>query len=134
MDKEKAKLELKSIVEQFSQISRNKDFINEQNEEYIKWNYIEPLLEFLGWKKHDIEKEKRVLKGRADYILKIGNEEVLIVEAKKAGISLSEDEGRQAVSYAYHRKVKFAIVTNFKEIKVYHALTNIKQIDHNLLR
>ena len=46
---------------------------------------------------------------------------------------MSEDEGRQAVSYAYHRKIKFAVVTNFKYIRVYHALSNIKNVDKNLL-
>src|SRR3989344_381860 len=134
-DKENAKEALKELVEQFSSASKNKDYLNGQNEEWIKWNFLEPLLEkVLGWKKSDIEKEKRILKGRADYMLKLGNEEVLVVEAKKAGVNLSEDEGRQAVSYAYHRKVKLAMVTNFREIKVYHALTNIKNIDHNLIK
>ena len=135
LDKELAKDKLRELVEQFSQASKNKDFIHEKNEEWAKHNYIEPLLyDVLGWKREDIEKEARVLKGRADYILKIGNEELTVIEAKKVGVSLSEDEGRQAVSYAYHRKIKFAILTNFKEIKVYHALSNIKAINNNLLK
>src|SRR3989338_11389772 len=134
MDKEQAKAKLKELVNQFSKANLNKDHVSEQNEEWIKWNYIEPLLEILGWGRSDIEKEYRVLKGRADYLLKIGNEETLVVEAKKAGVSLAEEEGRQAVSYAYHRKIKFAVLTNFKEIKVYHALANIKNIDKNLLK
>lgn len=135
LDKEQAKIRLKALVHQFSQASMNKDYINPQNEEWVKHNYIEPLLyDVLGWSRADIEKEARVLKGRADYILKIGNEEVLVIEAKKAGTSLSEEEGRQAVSYAYHRKIKIAIVTNFKEVRVYHALSNLKNIDRNLLK
>lgn len=125
---------IKELVEQFQSASLNKDFIHEKNEEWMKWNYLEPLLEALGWKRSDIEKERRVLKGRADYILKIGNEEVLVVEAKKVGMSLTENEVKQAVSYAYHRKIKFAVLTNFKEVRVYHALTNIKNIDKNLLK
>src|SRR3989338_9727439 len=134
MERELAKNKLKELVEQFQSASKNRDYVNEQNEEWVKWNYIEPLLEILGWKRGDIEKEYRVLKGRADYILKIGNDEVLVIEAKKVGATLTEDEGRQGVSYAYHRKVKFAVVTNFKEIRVYHALNNIKQIDQNLIK
>src|SRR3989344_321248 len=122
------------LVESFQKASKNKEFINEQNEEWVKWNYLEPLFDALGWNRADIVKEQRVLKGRADYILKIGNEEVLVVEAKKVGVTLTEDEGRQAVSYAYHRKIKFAILTNFKEIRVYHALSNIKNIDKNILK
>jgi len=134
MDKEIVKTKLKEIIDTFASANKNKDYINSQNEEWVKWNYLEPLLEMLGWKRQDIIKEPRVLKGRADYILKVGNEEVLVVEAKKVGVNLSEDEGKQAVSYAYHRKIKFAILTNFKEIRVYHALNNIKQIDQNLIK
>ncbi len=132
--KEQARKKLKELIEQFSQASKNKDYIDSQNEEWVKWNYVEPLFELLGWERQDIEKETRILKGRADYILKIGNEEVLVIEAKKTSVRLSEDEGRQAVSYAYHRKIKFAVLINFKEIRVYHALTNIKNIDKNLLK
>jgi len=88
----------------------------------------------LGWNRKDISKEQRVLKGRADYILNNGNQEVLVVEAKKTNVHLSEEEGRQAVSYAYHRKIKFAVLRNFKYIRVYHALSNIKNIDKNLLK
>src|SRR3990167_9331731 len=103
MERELAKNKLKELVEQFQSASKNRDYVNEKNEEWVKWNYIEPLLEILGWKREDIQKEERVLKGRADYILKIGNEEVLVVEAKRINVPLLEDEGRQAVSYAYHR-------------------------------
>ena len=134
LGKEQALAKLKELVETFSSASKNKEYINAQNEEWVKWNYIEPLLEILGWKRGDIEKEYRVLKGRADYLLKIGNEEVLVVEAKKVSVSLSEEEGRQAVSYAYHRKIRFAVLTNFKEVRVYHALSNIRNIDKNLLK
>ncbi len=134
-DIEQAKTKLNELVHQFSQANLNKDYVNSQNEEWVKHNYIEPLLyDVLGWSRGDIQKEARVLKGRADYILKIGNEEVLVIEAKKVGAVLTEDVGRQAVSYAYHRKVKIAIVTNFKEIKVFHALSNVKNIDNNLIK
>jgi len=131
IDKEK----LKELVEQFSQASKNKEYINSQNEANTNLQYIEPLfMDILGWQRINIVKEQRILKGRADYILKIGNEEVAVIETKKPAVSLTEEEGRQAVSYAYHRKIKFAILTNFKEIKVYHALSNIKNIDRNLLK
>jgi len=134
-DKDKAKENLKELVEQFFQASKNKDYISKFSEEDVKNQFIDPLVyDVLGWERQDIRKEQRILKGRADYILKIGNEELVVIEAKKTNVSLSEEEGRQAVSYAYHRKIKFAILTNFKEMKVYHALSNIKTIDNNLLK
>jgi len=132
ISKEEAKGKIKELIKEFSEYSKEK--LDSMPEEDIKFQFIEPLLEYLGWERKDITKETRVLKGRADYILKLGNQEVLVVEAKKTNVRLSEEEGRQAVSYAYHRKIKFAILTNFKQIRVYHALSNIKNIDNNLLK
>ena len=132
MDKEEAKEEVEKIVKKFLAIP--KEELDDMPEEQIKFRFIEPLFEALGWEKEDIYKEKRILKGRADYILKIGNQDKLVIEAKKTDVKLSEEEGRQAVSYAYHKNIKFSVLTNFKQIRVYHALSNIKNIDKNLLK
>jgi hypothetical protein len=132
MDKENAKQQIKELVKEFFNIPEEER--DKKSEEQIKFLFIEPLLEAIGWKKQDIEKEPRVLKGRADYILRLENQNVLVIEAKRTSVSLTEEEGRQAVSYAYHRKIKFAVLTNFKEIRVYHALSNIKNINKNLLK
>jgi len=132
MDKEKAKLEVGRLVEEFSKYP--KEEIDSMKEEQIKFRFIEPLFEALGWERNDIYKEERVLKGRADYILRIGNQDKLVIEAKGTNIRLEEKEGRQAVSYAHHKNIKFSVLTNFKQIRVYHALSNIKNIDRNLLK
>ncbi len=132
LNKEEAKERLKVLVKEFAEAEK---YYSEKSEETIKKQFIEPLFqEVLGWDRKDFLMEERILKGRADYILKIGNSESLIIEAKRSGINLDDDDGRQAVSYAYHRKVKFAVLTNFKEITVYHALSKIKNVGKNLLR
>ncbi len=130
--KEEAKERVKQLVKEFSEIP--KSYLDTMPEEDIKRLFITPLLEALGWNKFDILSESKVLKGRADYVLKIGNTGFLVVEAKKTNVSLAEEEGRQCVSYAYHSKIKFAVLTNFKRLRVYHALSNIKDIDKNLLK
>src|SRR3989344_2391247 len=84
--------------------------------------------------REEAEREERVLKGRADYILRIGNQNKLVIEAKATNVKLDESEGRQAVSYAHHKNIKFAVLTNFRQIRIYHALSNIKNIDKNLLK
>jgi len=81
MNKEKAKIEVGKIVEKFLQYPEKE--LDDMPEEQIKFRFIEPLFEALGWERENIEKEKRVLKGRADYILKIGNQNKLVIEAKK---------------------------------------------------
>jgi len=132
LTKEEARRKVGKIVEKFLAIPKKE--LDGMPEEQIKFRFIEPLFEILGWEREDIEKEKRVLKGRADYILRIGNQNKLVIEAKKTSVGLNEEEGRQAVSYAYHKNIKFAILTNFARIRVYHALSNIKNIDKNLLK
>ncbi len=131
MDKEKAKQEIEKIIKKFQSYPKNE--LDNMPEEDIKFQFIEPLLEALGWRREDISKEYRVLKGRADYILRIGNQDKLVIEAKKTSVRLEEKEGKQAVSYAYHKNIKFSVLTNFKQIRVYHALSNVKNIDKNLL-
>lgn len=130
--KEEAKERIRILVDKFERYGKDK--LDSMPEEDIKYQFIEPLLEALGWEREDISKETRILKGRADYILKSGNQELVVVEAKKTNVHFTDEEGKQAVSYAYHRKIKFAVLTNFKYVYVYHALSNIKNISKNLLK
>ena len=131
MDREIAKKEVAKLVKEFSEYSKEK--LSDKSENQIKSEFIDPLFAALGWDmRKDAEREERVLKGRADYILKIGNQNKLVVEAKKTNVGLNEEEGRQAVSYAHHKNIKFAILTNFARIKVFHALSNIKNIDYEI--
>jgi len=133
MEKEKAKLEVQKLVNEFLEFS--KDEIDKKSEFQIQSEFIDPLFKALGWDmRKDAEREERVLKGRADYILRIGNQNKLVIEAKKTSVRLEEKEGRQAVSYAHHKNIKFSVLTNFKYLRVYHALSNIKNIDKNLLK
>ncbi len=132
VSKEEAREKIKELVEEFSEFS--KEELDKKSEIQIQSEFIDELFKALGWDmRRDVEREKRVLKGRADYIFRLGNQEALVVEAKKTNVNLLEEQGRQAVSYAYHRKIKFSVLTNFKYIRIYHALSNIKNIDKNLL-
>ena len=80
--KEKAKEKIRELVDDFLSVPKEK--LDEKSEFQIQTEYIDPLFEALGWDmKKDAEREKRIFKGRADYTLKIGNQEKLIIEAKK---------------------------------------------------
>jgi hypothetical protein len=133
MDKEKAKEEISKLVKEFSEYSKEK--LDHKSENQIQSEFIDPLFEALGWNmRKDAEREEKVQTGRADYIMRIDNQDKVVIEAKKTSVSLLEKEGQQAVNYANHKKIKFAILTNFKEIKVYHALNRNQKIDNNLLK
>ena len=124
---------MEKLVKEFQEYSERD--LGEKSEFQIQSEFIDPLFEALGWNmRKDAEREKRVQKGRADYIVKLENQEKFVIEAKKTTVHLSEEQGRQAVAYAHSNHIKFAIVTNFKEIRVYHALSRIKNVDKNLLK
>ena len=96
-NKEEAKEKLKELVDVFSSASRNKEYILGFSEEDIKNQFIDPFVyDVLGWNRQDVRKEQKILKGRVDYILKIGNEEVLIIEAKR--VSVKNGKNRKTCS------------------------------------
>ena len=132
--KEQAKIKVSDLVKDFSQIPKEK--LDEKSEFQIQSEFIDPLFEALGWDmRKDAQREKKVFGKRADYVMSLGNQEVAIIEAKKTSISFSDEkEGEQAVSYAYHKKIKFAVLTNFRQIRVYHALSHTTRIEKNLLK
>ena len=52
---------------------------NSYPEEQLRLDFINVLFEALGWDmRKDAEREERVLKGKADYILRIGNQDELV--------------------------------------------------------
>lgn len=93
MKKDKAKLEVGKLVNKFLEFS--KDEINSKSETQIRSEFIDPLFEALDWDmSKDAKIEERVLKGQADYILRIGNQNKLVIEAKRTSVRLEEKEGR----------------------------------------
>lgn len=106
-NKEEVREKVKQLVQEF--LNYNKNELDNKSENQIKSEFIDPLFEALGWDmRKNAEREERVLKGRADYIIKEGNKNFFVIEAKRTSVKLNEEEGRQTVSYAYHRKIKFA--------------------------
>ncbi|MCE2500786.1 MAG: type I restriction enzyme HsdR N-terminal domain-containing protein [Dehalococcoidia bacterium] len=77
---------------------------------------IDPLLTALGWDVSDpalVTPEYTVGEGRADYALH-GSESIpaAIVEAKRLGHALNDDERMQMLNYANARGVRYAAVTD----------------------
>ena len=69
LGKEEAREKIKSLVEEFLKYS--KEEINSKSENQIKSEFIDPLFEALGWDmRKEAEREEKILRGRADYILR----------------------------------------------------------------
>jgi hypothetical protein len=86
---------------------------------------IEPLLEILGWNTRDLDEVVRgygVKVGTktvyVDYVLKINGEPRIFVEVKALGENLDPFED-QAISYAKVGDVKWAVLTNGRELRLY---------------
>ncbi|MCI5168314.1 MAG: hypothetical protein D3903_20040 [Candidatus Electrothrix sp. GM3_4] len=69
---------------------------------------------------------------RADYILSVDNEDMLVVEAKKAGMRLQNKHIFQATSYGAYSGIKWALLTNLQTWQLYYISTQEK-IEENLV-
>lgn len=140
LPKEDAKKELAKLIGEFQKEAENGS-IDSYQEMDIRTNFIDRFFQILGWDMHSHDEILREFsthkQKRADYVFKLNNRKVFVVEAKKASVKLDNDEGekafKQAISYAYFNKIKFAVVTNFRQIFVFHALSNPKTPKSNLL-
>jgi hypothetical protein len=92
--------------------------------------FIFPLLQFLDYSIEDIslqvpvamQKGSSETTGKADWVIweEYGEEALVIVEAKAPRVSLTAAATRQARSYAIQLEAPVYIVTNGKQIKVFH--------------
>ncbi|MBD2296417.1 hypothetical protein H6G06_23775 [Anabaena sphaerica FACHB-251] len=57
------------------------------------------LIEVLGWEKEEIEREPHTASGFVDYLLKYGDKNFLVIEAKKIGFELIETTNQKVSSY-----------------------------------
>jgi hypothetical protein len=124
MDKKLALEKVKALTENYEEIMKE-GRENKYNEEMTKKDFILPLFDALGWKTSDsreVSAEERVSKKRVDYGFRINDIPKFFLEAK----SLKEDLDNpkyfeQAISYAWNKGCTWAILTNFKRIKILNA-------------
>lgn len=80
-------------------------------------------MEILGYKMEEVKVEVKIQGRRADYVLAVNDRDVLIVEAKRAGLPLKEGHIFQACSYAAYSGVKFVLLTNLCEFTLFKVKT-----------
>jgi N-6 DNA Methylase len=98
------------------------------NEAQTVNEFVLPLFAVLGWDIHNKNSKNEVLPeqaaatGRADWTFSIRGVPRMLLEAKRLHADLDNPEfARQAINYAYSRGVTWAVLTNFKQLKVYNA-------------
>jgi len=131
---EKARERIRDLVERYDDAVA-KDKVSQFSEADVGSKFILPLLEALGWDTKNIDEvkeQKRTLTGPADYSLNVRKTPKVIVEIKKLTEDLDstrvvrgKEEGfaYQATRYAWHLKVDWCVLSNFKETRLYYAHT-----------
>jgi len=111
--------------------------------------FILPFLEALGWDVKNIDEvreQRRTLTGPVDYSLNVNKLPKLVVEIKRFDENLDgariirgreESYPEQAIRYAWHLKVDWVVLSNFKETRLYYSHVRkpkdglIFQLKHN---
>jgi len=123
-NKEKAKEEIKLLVEKYNRLVETGK-VKSYNEEMTKKDFILPLFRALGWSIEDGEEvtaEEKISKGRVDYAFRIQSIPKLFLEAKSLKEDLDKIEfAEQAINYAWHKGATWAVLTDFEGIKVFNA-------------
>jgi type I restriction-modification system DNA methylase subunit len=131
-DMQKAKADLANLVNRFEQIIKSGKEAT-FSEADVSSKFILPFLDALGWDTKDIDQvkeQRRTLSGPVDYTLSVNRKPRLLLELKKFDEQLDgyrEVRGRketfpeQAARYAWHLKVEWVVLTNFKEVRLYNS-------------
>ena len=132
MNKDEVKRSIANLIEKYNAVSERK-----HNEEATKTDFILPLFRILGWNIEDsneVSKEENISGKRVDYGFRVDGIPKFFLEAKGLDESLDDSrkvKGRdvtyaeQAINYAYYKGCNWAILTNFKEIRVYDAWAKV---------
>ncbi|MCK4729825.1 MAG: N-6 DNA methylase [Candidatus Aenigmarchaeota archaeon] len=126
-DKEKAKEQVKILVDKYNRVAEAGK-LKRYKEEDTKAEFIEPLFEALGWDvrniTHDDEvtREDKVSRGRVDYAFRIDGIPKLFLEAKAIKEDLEKIKfAEQAINYAWHKGATWAVLTDFEGVMVFNA-------------
>lgn len=80
----------------------------------------------LGYGMESIKTEQNIQGRRADYVLSSEGQDVLVVEVKRAGMSMRERQIFQATSYGAYSGIHWALLTNLVEWQLYRISTGDK--------
>ncbi len=122
MEKDLVKEQIQALVTKYEKLTpQGKRGMNEaQNCK----DFILPLFGMLGWDVYsdEIASEENVGGKRADYIFRMNGVARFFLEAKKPSVDLRQENfAEQAISYAWHKSVSWAILTNFETLKIFNA-------------
>ncbi|KEQ56787.1 putative type I restriction enzyme MjaXP M protein [Marine Group I thaumarchaeote SCGC RSA3] len=127
IDLDKMKKEIQELIDKYERFTKSGK-IDSLKEEETKKDFIIPLFEILGWdvynKKSDneVSAEEKTSKGFVDHGFRINDIPQFFLEAKsfKAGVD-RDDFAFQAINYSYNKGTTWAVLTNFRKIRIFNA-------------
>ena len=99
-----------------------------ENETRTRQVLIDPLLRKLGWDVSNpniVQLEYRVEQGRPDYALMSKGKPLAVVEAKRLGSDLGDDQIIQALTYAVAAAISYMIVTDGDKWEMYNVFEKV---------
>jgi type I restriction-modification system DNA methylase subunit len=122
MDRGQVQAQVAALVQRYdgSSATRRASF----NEEATKQEFILRVFDALGWNTHDTDEvapEVSAGRGRADYVFRVNGVTRFTLEAKSLDHAFTDNDARQAIQYAYNRGVRWAVLTNFRQLYVFYA-------------
>lgn len=135
--KEQAKIQVLELIEKFKELEKSGG-LKHMSEADTKRKFIEPLFEALSWdftNPAEIVMEENVVGKRADYGFYLNGRAQFYLEAKAVGTDIHrEDFAKQAWKYAWNKSIPWAVLTDFKVLKVFNSESTSKKIlDHKVL-
>ncbi|MEM1898949.1 MAG: hypothetical protein QXN90_00080 [Zestosphaera sp.] len=117
---------LDNLLETFKKLRERMDRYRnllEKNEMLTRYVLIDPLLRALGWDTENpehVRPEERQEGGVPDYVLYIGEEKIIAIEAKSLGTSLDENKIIElGFKYGWQNKIPYFIITNGDRWDIY---------------
>lgn len=138
MNKEKAKKRIERLIKKYELLTSLQ--LKRYNESMTCKDFILPLFQALGWDinnkffDEEVTSEKQVSGKRVDYAFHVDGVTKFFIEAKKIEVDLREEKwAEQAIMYAWHKSVPWAILTDFESIKVFNAEWDEPDAEQSLL-
>ena len=127
--------ELVAVIDKIKQRINDHRASLSANETRTRQVLIDPLLGALGWDVTDptsIELEYDIRGKRADYALLVDDKPVAVIEAKRLGKQLIDDDTIQVMNYANTAGIEYMVVTNGDEWYMYSVFQR-GAIEHRLV-
>jgi type I restriction-modification system DNA methylase subunit len=147
--REESKLSIRRLVEKYDLAVASGEAAH-YLEAQVRISFIDPLLRALGWdveSSAEVTVEERLLEGHCDYALRIPGDRRprVFIEAKRfelgpRGLDGHTERGghplsfpQQAIRYAWQSQAEWAVLTNFKETRLYSSYIDPKNPEAGLI-